>query len=307
MLAQGGFSLFQHRSAQCAERVLDARRFRVDFLQTGDRCMNQVSSNSSSGVQSYPLPLDQQLVLISGASRGLGAAIAHAFAREGARVVINYFQSQTAAEQLAEGLGERALAIQADVRQADQVRAMVDQAMAWAGQPVSTVISNALIDYRFDPATRADATAVTWAHYLRQLEGNIAASLNLMQATHAGMLAAGGGALIAIGSNLVDSPVVPYHDYTTAKAALLGWVRNMAAELGPDGIRVNLVAGGLIDRTDASSATSDAVFELVRASTPLRQVTSPEAMADAVVMLASPWARAITGQSVGVDGGLVMR
>jgi 3-oxoacyl-[acyl-carrier protein] reductase len=269
--------------------------------------MSQASSNAFSDVQSSPPPLDQQLVLISGASRGLGAAIASAFAREGARVVINYFQSQAAAEQLANTLGDRALVVQADVREADQVRAMVDQAATWAGQPVSTVISNALIDYRFDPTTRADATSVTWTHYLRQLEGSIAASLNLMQATHAGMRAAGGGAMIAIGSNLVDSPVVPYHDYTTAKAALLGWVRNMAAELGPDGIRVNLVAGGLIDRTDASAVTSDAVFDLVRASTPLRQVTSPEAMADAVVMLASPWARAITGQSLGVDGGLVMR
>jgi len=260
-----------------------------------------------SQVMPNPLPLSQQLVLISGASRGLGAAIATAFAREGARVVINYHRSKDAAKRLAETLGDRALAIQADVRDADQVSAMVEQAVEWAAQPVNTVVSNALVDYRFDPATRADASSVTWAHYLRQLEGSVAASLNLMQATHAGMREAGGGAMIAIGSNLVDSPVVPYHDYTTAKAALLGWARNMAAELGPDGIRVNVISGGLIDRTDASAATSEAVFELVRASTPLRRVTSPEAMADAVLMLASPWARAITGQSIGVDGGLVMR
>lgn len=260
-------------------------------------------SNSSP----FCLPLDQQVVLISGASRGVGAAIARAFAREGAKVVINYFSSQRLAEQLANDLGERAVPVQADVRDADAVQRMAAEARHWAGQPITTVISNALIDYRFDPVARLDARHISWADYLKQLEGAVAASLHLLQACREDFAAAGGGSVVAVGSNLVDSPVVPYHDYTTAKAALLGWVRNMAAELGPEGIRVNLVAGGLIDRTDASAVTSDAVFDLVRASTPLRQVTSPAALADAVLMLASPWARAITGQSVVVDGGLVMR
>ncbi|MEM6849894.1 MAG: SDR family oxidoreductase, partial [Pseudomonadota bacterium] len=105
--------------------------------------------------------------------------------------------------------------------------------------------------------------------------------------------------------NLVQNPVVPYHDYTSAKAALLAMTRTAAAELGPKGITVNMVSGGLLRTTDASAATPDAVFDLIASSTPLRTVTTPEEAADAVLFFASPWARAVTGQNLIVDGGLV--
>ncbi len=114
------------------------------------------------------------------------------------------------------------------------------------------------------------------------------------------------GRIINIGTNLVQHPVVPYHDYTTSKAALLGFTRNMAADLGKYGITVNMVSGGLLKTTDASAATSNEVFELIKASTPLRKVTSPTEMADAVLFFASPWSRAVTGQNMMADGGLVM-
>jgi 3-oxoacyl-[acyl-carrier protein] reductase len=109
-----------------------------------------------------------------------------------------------------------------------------------------------------------------------------------------------------IGTNLVQNPVVPYHDYTTSKAALLGFTRNMARELGAYGITVNMVSGGLLRTTDASSATSQEVFDLIESTTPLRKVTTPEDLADVVLFFASPWARAVTGQNLIVDGGLVM-
>jgi 3-oxoacyl-[acyl-carrier protein] reductase len=94
--------------------------------------------------------------------------------------------------------------------------------------------------------------------------------------------------------------------FGSAKGALLAFTHTTAAELGPFNITVNLVAGGLLKQTDASAATPPAVFELVSQATPLRKPTSPEEMADAVLFFASPWARAITGQSLCVDGGLVM-
>ncbi|WP_410336778.1 3-oxoacyl-ACP reductase [Longimonas sp.] len=253
------------------------------------------------------LPLSDQVVLITGASRGLGAALARAFAREGARVVVNYYQSKDAAYEVAASIGERALPYQADVRDGEAVHAMVDAAADHFGAPVTTVISNALIDFQFDAEARATAGTVSWSNYQTQLEGSVQAALHLVQACRPAMKDAGFGRFVAIGSNLVQNPVVPYHDYTTSKAALLGFVRNMAQELGPDGITVNMVSGGLLDRTDASAATSDAVFDLIRASTPMRSVTTPEEMADAVLFFASPWARAITGQNLIVDGGLVMQ
>ena len=99
---------------------------------------------------------------------------------------------------------------------------------------------------------------------------------------------------------------MPYHDYTAAKAALLSLTRTLAADLGPDGVTVNMVSGGLLRTTDASAATPDAVFDFIAASTPLRRVTTPEEFADAVLFFASPWARSVTGQNLVVNGGLVM-
>src|SRR3712207_1698233 len=79
------------------------------------------------------------------------------------------------------------------------------------------------------------------------------------------MVEGGGGRILSILSNLINNPVVPYHDYTTAKSALLGFSRNLAAELGPHNITVNMVAGGLIDETDASASTTE---EVRRGSSP---------------------------------------
>ena len=103
----------------------------------------------------------------------------------------------------------------------------------------------------------------------------------------------------------MQNPVVPYHDYTAAKAALLALTRTCAAELGPQGITVNMVSGGLLRTTDASAATPAAVFDQIAALTPLRSVTTPAEVADALLFFASPWARAVTGQNLIVDGGLV--
>lgn len=108
-----------------------------------------------------------------------------------------------------------------------------------------------------------------------------------------------------IGTNLVQNPVVPYHDYTAAKAALMALTRTFAADLGPKGVRVNMISGGLLRTTDASSATPEAVFDLIAQQTPLGRVTSPEEFADAAILFLSPLSRAVTGQNLVVDGGLV--
>ncbi len=245
-------------------------------------------------------PINKQTVLITGAGRGLGAAIAMAFAREGARVVINYRKSKEAAEALATSLGERAIAVQADVLDKDAVAAMV----AKAG-PVTTVVHNALADYSFNGESRATIESLSVEEVVAQHNTAVLGALNVIQATVPGMEAAGFGRIITIGTNLVQNPVVPYHDYTSAKAALLGLTRTSAAELGPKGITVNMVSGGLLRRTDASAATPEEVFDLIAGTTPLRSVTTPDEVADAVLFFASPWARAVTGQNLIVDGGLV--
>ncbi len=249
------------------------------------------------------------VALVTGASRGAGAAIARALAREGAAVCVNYLQSQDKAEAVvaeAEAAGGRAFAHQADVTDADAVRGLVDATVERWGR-LDVVVSNALPSYSFDPgADYVSVETATWEHFDRQYQGAVRAAFHLAQAALPAMKAQGGGSLVHIGTNLVYNPVVTYHDYTAAKAGLVGLTRTLAKELGPHGVRVNLVAGGLLQTTDASAVTSDEVFEFVRQGTPLQQTVTPEQFADAVLFFASPWSRSVTGQSLAVDGGLTM-
>lgn len=254
---------------------------------------------------SFPLSIAEQLVLVTGAGRGLGAHIARAFLQQGACVIVNYLHSASAAAALAAEAPQRALAIQADVSNAAAVQAMVRQAQAHFGKPITTVVNNALPAFQFNGDARPHADTLGWEDLQQQFEGVVRGALNTVQAALPGMRAQGGGRVINIGTNLFQNPVVPYHDYTAAKAALLSLTRTLSQDLGPDGITVNMVSGGLLRTTDASAATPEAVFDLIAASTPLRRVTTPEEFADAVLFFASPWSRAVTGQNLVVDGGLV--
>jgi 3-oxoacyl-[acyl-carrier protein] reductase len=250
--------------------------------------------------------LRDQLVLVTGGGRGLGRAIACAFAREQARLVINYRHSRAAAESLAAEIGlDRARAMRADVTDPGEVGAMFASARAAFGCPVTTVVNNALASFSFNGDARSGVDAISWDEFADQLEGSVKGALNTTQAALPGLREQGYGRIVNIGTNLFQNPVVPYHDYTAAKAALLSLTRTLAADLGPDGVTVNMVSGGLLRTTDASAATPDAVFDLIAASTPLRRVTTPEEFADAVLFFASPWARSVTGQNLVVDGGLV--
>lgn len=248
---------------------------------------------------------EAQVVVVTGGARGLGEHLVRAFLREGARVVINYLNSAQAAEALAAGASGRALAYQADVRDGAAVRAMFSEARAHFGGPVTTLINNALPDFSFNGDARPHADQLRWEHMNQQLEGVLKGALNTIQAALPGMRELGFGRVVNVGTNLFQNPVVPYHDYTAAKAALLALTRTMAHDLGPDGITVNMVSGGLLRTTDASAATPEAVFDYIAANTPLRRVTTPAEFADATLFFASPWSRSVTGQNLVVDGGLV--
>lgn len=256
---------------------------------------------------SRPAPaLSEQVVLVTGGARGLGRALTEAFLREGARVVIDHLTSEAAAREIADAHPGRAIAVRADVRERDQVEALFARAEAEFGDPVDTVVNNALAGFSFDGDARAKAHEIGYEAFAGQFSGAVQGALHTIQSALPGFDRAGSGRVVNIGTNLLQHPVVPYHDYTAAKAALLALTRTFAADLGPRGITVNMVSGGLLRTTDASSATPEAVFDAIAASTPLRSVTTPAELADAVLLLASPWARAITGQNLVVDGGLVM-
>lgn len=250
-------------------------------------------------------PINQQLVVVTGGGRGVGEQLVRAFLREGARVVVNYLHSEQQAQALVATAADRAIAIQADVIDANAVQAMFARASQHFGSAVTTVVNNALPQFSFNGDQRPHAAALTWSNLQQQFEGVVRGALNTTQAALPGMQAQGFGRIINIGTNLFQNPVVPYHDYTAAKAALLSLTRTLSHDLGPNGITVNMVSGGLLRTTDASAATPEQVFDFIAASTPLRHVTTPAEFADAALFFASPWSRCVTGQNLVVDGGLV--
>lgn len=251
------------------------------------------------------MQIRDQIILVTGGARGLGLAITQALLAEGARIVVNYLSSQTSAETLVQKYPKQIFAYQADVTDKNQVEALFDAAKKHFNTPITSVINNALVHFEFNGDARPKVEDLNVEMMSQQFDGAVLATLNTTQAGLQDMKKAGFGRIINIGTNLVQNPVVPYHDYTTAKAALLAFTRTLAQDLGPYGINVNMLSGGLLQKTDASKATPDAVFELIASSTPLRRVTTPEEFAAAVMMFLSPYSRAVTGQNLIVDGGLV--
>lgn len=245
-------------------------------------------------------------VLVTGGSRGLGASIVKTLAQQGFKVVINYYQSKEAAEKIASEIGEdNSIAIQADVTNRTQVDEMIKQATDHFGQ-IDVVVNNALVDFKFDPTTQKSFTELTWEDYQKQLDGTLKAAFNIAQSVMPQFIERKNGSIISIGTNLYQNPVVPYHEYTTAKAGLIGFTRNIASELGGHGIKANVVSGGLLKMTDASAVTTPEVFDLIAQSTPLKKVTTPQDVANMVAFLASEQADGITGQNFTIDGGLTM-
>lgn len=250
-----------------------------------------------------------KVVLVTGASRGIGAAIATAFAREGATVAINHLSNDAAAAATVaacQAAGGDAWAVKADVGSAPAVQAMVDAVARELG-PIDIVVNNAFKPYAFDPRRRTLFDDLQWSDYQAQFDGAVGGAFHVCRAVLPQMRQRAQGAIVNIVSNLVEHPVVAYHDYTTAKASLVAFSRNLATELGPLGIRVNCVAPGLVYPTQASEATQESFRESLMAATPLRRIARPEDVAGPVLFLASDWAGFMTGQVLFVDGGLVMR
>ena len=251
---------------------------------------------------------EHRTVLVTGASRGIGAAIARAFAAEGARVIINYRTHTEEAEAVAEAcrvLGGDPLVIQADVTDPSQVETMLAEIdLEFAG--LDAAVNNVFGSFRFLPEARATFEALSWSDYTAQFDDALSSTLLVSRSALPLLKRSTCASIINISSDLVHKPSVPYHAYNTAKSALIGFTRNMAADLGCYGIRVNAIAPGLVYPTAASLDTKEDLKDALVAQTPLGRLTTPEDVAGAALFLASDWSRFMTGQTLTVDGGLHM-
>lgn len=253
--------------------------------------------------------LEGKVVIVSGSSRGIGASLVKGFASQGACVVVNYNHSKEAAEEVVlacEELGGQSIAVQADVTTEHGVEQLVEETLLTFGR-IDILVNNVFAPYIFDAENRKRAWEMEWQDYETQLQGGLKAAHLLVQKVLPTMMNFGAGSIINISSNLVAHPVVPYQDYTTTKAAIIGYTRSMAKDLGSIGIRMNAVAPGLVYPTEATKSTKEEQKEMLADATPLGRVAKPDDIVGPVLFLASEWSGFMTGQTLYVDGGLVMK
>jgi 3-oxoacyl-[acyl-carrier protein] reductase len=246
--------------------------------------------------------LKNRVVLVTGASRGIGAATAKLLAESGAAVAVNYRENEVAARGVVQdivGRGGRAIAVRADVRDPGDVNALVSKTSRTLGH-IDTLVSNASIGFPIKPFTD-----YRWEEFVAKLDGELQAAFHCCQAVIPGMRERRSGCIIAISSTLSRRPGPGFSAHSAAKSGLDGLMRALALELGPIGIRVNVVAPGLTE-TDATAGLPDAVREGTVRGTPLSRLGQPDDVAGAVLMLASNDARFVTGTYVPVNGGAFM-
>jgi len=243
------------------------------------------------------MPLAGNVALVTGASRGIGAAVAKALAAQGVKVAVNYFGSEAAAlEVVAEitAAGGRAMAVKADARDQAQLAAMAAAVQAELG-PIGILVLNASIGF---PMTGFQD--YPWEGFQAKLLGEMGAAFHGCRAVLPQMLARHDGSIVAISSGLARSPGWGFCAHSTAKAALEGFVRALAFELGPVGIRVNAVAPGLT-LTDATLHIPDKHKQAAAAHAPLRRNGQAEDIAEAVLGILQ--SRFVTGATLPVNGG----
>jgi 3-oxoacyl-[acyl-carrier protein] reductase len=241
----------------------------------------------------------RRTALITGASRGLGAAIALELGAAGLNIAVNYFNSSDAAERLCariRELGCRAQAFKADVRDETEVAGLVGEVTEVFGG-VDVLVVNAT-----GPQPMLSIEEQTWTSYLDQLEFFVKSPLLLVQQILPGMKERGFGRIINIGSEVFEMGNPRFANYVSAKGAQLGLTRSWARELAPSGITVNLVAPGWIPTERHADATEEDL-DLYVASVPMKRMGKPEDVAKAVAFLAGEDAGFITGQSFAVNGG----
>lgn len=246
--------------------------------------------------------LTGKTAIVTGSSRGIGAACAVLLARNGAAVGINYVANQAAGQEVMDRIkaaGGKAHLVQADARDRQQVEAMITEVEKTLG-PIDILVNNANISFPVKPFLE-----YAWEEIQSKLTGEIGASFNCCQTVLPGMIKRGHGRIINISSGLSVAPGDGFVAHSTAKSGLNAFTRALAHEFGPMGITVNTVSPGLTE-TDATSWLPQEAKAGAAAHMPLRRIGMPADIAGAVLFFASDHSGHITGAYLGVDGGATM-
>jgi 3-oxoacyl-[acyl-carrier protein] reductase len=223
-------------------------------------------------------------------------------AANGAKVAVNYASSKQRGEQVVREIvdtGGQAMLVQADVRVRDQVETMVKAVEEKLG-PIDILINNANMDFPVSPFVE-----YRWEDFEQKLTSEMKASFYTCQAVVPGMIERRRGCIVNVSSGLSRVPGPGFIAHTSAKSALDAFSKALALELGPHGIRVNVVAPGLTI-TEATAHQPAEMHRAVAAHTPLKRLAQPEDIAGAVVFFCTEWSRFVTGTYLPVCGGSQM-
>jgi 3-oxoacyl-[acyl-carrier protein] reductase len=240
------------------------------------------------------------VALVTGASRGIGAAAAKRLSQSGAGVIVNYHQNQQAAQEVlqeVENQGGRGMIFQADVTQRDQVAKMVAAAEKGLGGAVDVLVNNAYFPFQV-----GHLHELSWDSFHQAIEHELCAFHNCVQLCLPGMIEKKAGKIIVISTRLAQQPLPRMGAYAAAKSALESMASTMAIELGPLGIAVNVVTPAFT-LTDASMIMPEAFRERVRETRPLKKHLYPEDIAGAIAFLAGDESSMLTGSHILITGG----
>ena len=247
--------------------------------------------------------LQGHVALITGASRGIGAATARLFAQHGAAVAVNYHASPERAREVVASIeadGGRAIAVQASVDNPTQIVTMVQEIEQKLG-PIDTLVMNATAVHDHT-ALFGPFLASNWEAYQDVVLGELAGVYHPARILAPLMVERKRGNLIAVSSLIARKTPAGSGSHAAGKASVEALMKVLASELGPHGIRVNVVAPGLTE-TEASSGVMGEQMKQVGATLPLRRIGQPEDIAGAILLLATDEARYLTGNYLAVGGG----
>ena len=244
--------------------------------------------------------LDGKVAIVTGASRGIGRAIAEVFVREGARVAICGRKQETL-DQVATEIGPRARAIACHVGKPEQIERLIAATARELG-PVDILVNNAATNISFGPCLEIDES-----QFDKMIEINLKSAFRLTQAIAPGMCARGNGSIINIASIAGLRPQRHSLLYSMTKAALIMMTQSFALELGPKGVRVNAIAPGLIQTTLSEYYWKDEEQRnAALAKQPIARIGQPTDVAEIALLLAGEKGSYITGQTFVVDGGFLL-